>query len=87
MPDPVIQDVREVLYWPIVCRKRIEEKVMPEYLEDEDGAFVERILSNQILVVPDEFSLERGCIDNQTSEDESSQCHKRVTDSVDESHQ
>jgi hypothetical protein len=39
---------------------------MPETLEDEDWAFNEGIVVRQVLVVPDELSLERGEVDRES---------------------
>ena len=47
-------------------RKGIEEEMMTESFEREQRTFDERIITSEILVVPNKLTLKRGRSDNET---------------------
>ena len=51
---------------------------MTEYFEREDRAFVKWVLSHEILVVPDEFTIESGSIGQQAENQKHSHYRERM---------
>ena len=59
-PDPVLsRHIRPVLHRPVVGGKRIEEKIVAEDLETEDGTAEKGVLADEIEVVPDQAAIQR----------------------------
>src|SRR4030081_3759899 len=59
VPNQVIENVGDVLDWPVMGRKGIEKEIVPKTLQDKERALDERIVARQVQVVPDQLSLER----------------------------
>jgi hypothetical protein len=65
VPKKVIDHVGEILDWPVMTCEGIWKKVVAEGFEDEQGTLDERIVANEINVVPYGSSLHRWQSDNE----------------------
>ena len=57
-PQPIIQHIGKILNGPVVGRERFREEMLPEDLGGKRRAAKERVLTDQIGVIPYPFALE-----------------------------
>jgi hypothetical protein len=67
-PEPVVEDVGPVLDRAVVGGKRIEEEVVPEDFEAEDGAAEKGVFANEIEIVPDEVAVQRRSVNEKAGQ-------------------
>src|SRR6476646_9140350 len=82
VPEQIIENVGDVLNGPVMGRKRIEKKVMPKTLQNQERAFDKRIVVREVLVVPDKLPLERRKMNGESRQRENGTAHP---DALDES--
>lgn len=70
IPNQVVGDVGNVLDWAVMRGKGIDKQVMAKILQNQKRAFDEGIVVRQILIVPDELSLERRKMNDESQERE-----------------
>ena len=70
VPNQVIENIGEILDWPVVPSVRIGKEIMAERFQDQERALDQRIVASQIDIVPDEIALERGNMHASAKENE-----------------
>src|SRR2546423_12436379 len=70
IPNQIVDDVRNVLDWPVVGRKGIDKEVMAKIFQNQKWALDEGIVVRQILIVPNELPLQRGEVHREAHERE-----------------
>ena len=70
IPNQVVDDIGNVLDGAVVRGKGIDKEVMPKILQNQKRAFDEGVVVRQILIVPNELTLQRREVDRESQERE-----------------
>jgi hypothetical protein len=60
VPNQVIEDIRDSLDGPVVAGEGIGEEVMAECFRNQERTLDKRIVSRQVEIVPEQWSLQGG---------------------------
>jgi hypothetical protein len=65
IPNQVVDDVGNVLDGTVVRGKGIDKQVVAKILQNQERTFDKGVIVRQVLIVPNELTLERGEVDSE----------------------